>query len=114
MMPACDQTGTPAGLEGLRHFISSTASGSAALMMVRTRASISLRQSPLLLAALFVFLAFAVVSAFALVFVFAVRAVIAFTPIAAIVRSDSCASVRRRSPKFRHSSTTDDVHRTTL
>src|SRR5262245_10759270 len=40
MMPACDHTGTP------RHFHSSTTSGSACLMRLRMRASISPRQSP--------------------------------------------------------------------
>src|SRR5882757_5059107 len=40
MIPACDHTGTP------RHFHSSTTSGSACLMSVRTRASVSPRQSP--------------------------------------------------------------------
>src|SRR5713226_1614355 len=40
MMPACSHTGTP------RHFHSSTTSGTACLMSVRTRASISPRQSP--------------------------------------------------------------------
>src|SRR5690348_12800342 len=39
MMPACDHTGTP------RHFHSSTTSGSASLMRLRTRASVSPRQS---------------------------------------------------------------------
>src|SRR5690348_5834482 len=39
MMPACSHTGTP------RHFHSSTTSGSACLMRVRIRASVSLRQS---------------------------------------------------------------------
>src|SRR6185437_283022 len=40
MIPACDHTGTP------RHFHSSTTSGSACLMSIRTRASVSPRQSP--------------------------------------------------------------------
>src|SRR4249920_696423 len=40
MIPACDHTGTP------RHFHSSTTSGSACLMRLRTRASVSPRQSP--------------------------------------------------------------------
>src|SRR5207237_2579340 len=39
MIPSCDQTGTP------RHFHSSTTSGSACLMRLRTRASVSPRQS---------------------------------------------------------------------
>src|SRR5882757_7775186 len=39
MMPACDHTGTPL------HFHSSTTSGSACLMSIRTRASVSPRQS---------------------------------------------------------------------
>src|ERR1700716_1502698 len=39
MIPACDHTGTPL------HFHSSTTSGSACLMRVRTRASVSPRQS---------------------------------------------------------------------
>src|SRR2546421_3476626 len=39
MIPSCDQTGTPL------HFHSSTTSGSACLMRIRTRASVSLRQS---------------------------------------------------------------------
>src|SRR5215207_7075933 len=39
MMPACSHTGTP------RHFHSSTTSGSASLMRLRTRASVSPRQS---------------------------------------------------------------------
>src|SRR6188472_508546 len=39
MMPACSHTGTPL------HFHSSTTSGSACLMRVRTRASVSPRQS---------------------------------------------------------------------
>src|SRR3546814_8966857 len=38
MMPACDHTGTPL------HFHSSTTSGSACLMRIRTRASVSPRQ----------------------------------------------------------------------
>src|SRR5205809_2922500 len=40
MIPACDHTGTPL------HFHSSTTSGSACLMRIRTRASVSPRQSP--------------------------------------------------------------------
>src|SRR5215510_487884 len=40
MMPACSHTGTPL------HFHSSTTSGSACLMRLRTRASVSPRQSP--------------------------------------------------------------------
>src|SRR5215208_2956441 len=39
IIPACDHTGTPL------HFHSSTASGSACLMSIRTRASVSPRQS---------------------------------------------------------------------
>src|SRR6478736_8248995 len=39
MMPACSHTGTPL------HFHSSTTSGSACLMSIRTRASVSPRQS---------------------------------------------------------------------
>src|SRR6478672_4874997 len=39
MIPACDHTGTPL------HFHSSTTSGSACLMRIRTRASVSPRQS---------------------------------------------------------------------
>src|SRR5271163_2097402 len=39
MIPACDHTGTP------RHFHSSTTSGSACLMRLRTQASVSPRQS---------------------------------------------------------------------
>src|SRR6201991_3093946 len=39
MIPACDQTGTPL------HFHSSTTSGSPSLMSLRTRASVSPRQS---------------------------------------------------------------------
>src|SRR5262245_33001910 len=44
-MPSCDQTGTPSGFDGFRHFTSSTTSGSACLMSVRRRASMSPRQS---------------------------------------------------------------------
>src|SRR5262245_62170759 len=44
MMPSCDQTGTP-GLEALAHFHSSTTPGSACLMVFRTCASVSPRQS---------------------------------------------------------------------
>src|SRR4051812_6042484 len=40
MIPACSHTGTP------RHFHSSTTSGSACLTRLRTRASVSPRQSP--------------------------------------------------------------------
>src|SRR5438874_526240 len=40
MMPSCSHTGTP------RHFHSSTTSGTACLMMLRMRASVSPRQSP--------------------------------------------------------------------
>src|SRR5262245_6152866 len=40
MIPACDHTGTPL------HFHSSITSGSACLMSIRTRASVSPRQSP--------------------------------------------------------------------
>src|SRR5271163_4583673 len=40
MIPACDHAGTPL------HFHSSTTSGSTCLMRVRTRASVSPRQSP--------------------------------------------------------------------
>src|SRR6516225_2235472 len=40
MMPACSHTGTP------RHFHCSTTSGTACLMIARTRASVSPRQSP--------------------------------------------------------------------
>src|ERR671911_423456 len=40
MMPACSHTGTPL------HFHSSTTSGSACLIRLRTRASVSPRQSP--------------------------------------------------------------------
>src|SRR5947208_17063615 len=46
MIPACFHTGTPAGFEGFLHFTSSTTSGSACLMRVRTRESASPRQSP--------------------------------------------------------------------
>src|SRR5690242_10041878 len=46
-MPSCDQTGTPAGFDGFLHFTSSTTSGSASLMSLRTRASIAPRQSPI-------------------------------------------------------------------
>src|SRR5690606_38948150 len=46
MMPSRSHTGTPAGLEGLRHFTVSTIAGSAARMMARSRASISPRQPP--------------------------------------------------------------------
>src|SRR5262245_1993632 len=40
IIPACDHTGTPL------HFHSSTTSGSACLMSIRIRASVSPRQSP--------------------------------------------------------------------
>src|SRR5262245_53526152 len=47
MMPSCSHTGTPSiAFDGFRHFTSSTTSGSACLMMARTRASVSPRQSP--------------------------------------------------------------------
>src|SRR5581483_980832 len=47
MMPSCSQTGTPSiAFDGFLHFTSSTTSGSASLMRVRTRASVSPRQSP--------------------------------------------------------------------
>src|SRR5215475_4205999 len=47
MMPSCSHTGTPSiPFDGLRHFTSSTTPGSACLMMARTRASVSPRQSP--------------------------------------------------------------------
>src|SRR5216117_1967371 len=45
IIPECDHIGTPPGFVGLTHFNSSTASGSACLMRLRTRASISPRQS---------------------------------------------------------------------
>src|SRR5436190_22243261 len=45
-IPACDHTGTPPGYVGFTHFNSSTTSGSACLMRIRTRASVSPRQSP--------------------------------------------------------------------
>src|SRR5213080_1236246 len=46
MMPACDHTGTPAiAFDGFLHFTSSTTSGSACLMSIRIRASVSPRQS---------------------------------------------------------------------
>src|SRR5437773_7217789 len=46
MIPACDHTGTPAiEFDGFLHFTSSTTSGSACLMSVRIRASVSARQS---------------------------------------------------------------------
>src|SRR6185369_10440473 len=46
MIPLCDHTGTPCmPLDGFRHFTSSMTSGSASLMSVRTRESISPRQS---------------------------------------------------------------------
>src|SRR3954470_24023502 len=47
MMPSCSHTGTPSiPFDGFRHFTSSSTSGSACLMMARTRASVSPRQSP--------------------------------------------------------------------
>ncbi len=46
MMPSCDHTGTPVGLEGFFHFASSTASGSASWISARMRPSIPSRQSP--------------------------------------------------------------------
>src|SRR3954454_4762367 len=47
MIPACSHTGTPSiEFDGFRHFTSSTTSGSACLISVRTRLSISPRQSP--------------------------------------------------------------------
>src|SRR3954453_22939729 len=46
MMPSCDHAGTPRiPFDGFRHFTSSTASGSACLISVRTCSSVSLRQS---------------------------------------------------------------------
>src|SRR5206468_2936588 len=46
MIPACDHTGTPdIEFDGFFHFNSSTTSGSACLMSIRIRASVSLRQS---------------------------------------------------------------------
>src|SRR5690242_10482630 len=46
MIPSCDHTGTPRiAFDGFLHFTSSTASGSACLMIIRTRASVSARQS---------------------------------------------------------------------
>src|SRR4051812_40240121 len=45
IIPSCDQTGTPAGLEGFFHFISSIASGSASRIRVRMLASVLTRQS---------------------------------------------------------------------
>src|SRR5262245_40154947 len=46
IIPWCDHTGTPAGLEGFFHFTSSTISGSACLINTRSRESISSCQSP--------------------------------------------------------------------
>src|SRR5215204_3182344 len=47
MRPACSHTGTPSiPFDGFLHFTASTTSGSAALMRLRTRASVSPRQSP--------------------------------------------------------------------
>src|SRR5437899_7868020 len=46
IIPACDHTGTPAiEFDGFLHFTSSTTSGSACLMRIRIRASVSPRQS---------------------------------------------------------------------
>src|SRR6185436_10945822 len=46
MIPSCDHTGTPAiAFDGFLHFTSSTTSGSACLMSIRIRASVSPRQS---------------------------------------------------------------------
>src|SRR5437899_12788833 len=45
MIPSCDHTGTPAGLEGFLHFTSSTTSGSASLISFRIRTISSPRQS---------------------------------------------------------------------
>ena len=46
MIPACSHTGTPnIAFDGFLHFTSSTISGSASLMRLRTRASVSPRQS---------------------------------------------------------------------
>src|SRR5436190_14388745 len=45
MMPSCDQTGVP-GVLGFTHFHSSTTSGSASLMSLRTLPRVSPRQSP--------------------------------------------------------------------
>src|SRR5262245_39276763 len=47
MIPACSHTGTPRiAFDGFLHFTASTTSGSASLISVRTRASVSTRQSP--------------------------------------------------------------------
>ena len=47
MIPSCSHTGTPSiAFDGFLHFTSSTTSGSACLMRLRTRASVSPRQSP--------------------------------------------------------------------
>src|SRR5512145_1457090 len=47
MIPSCSHTGTPSiEFDGFLHFTSSTTSGSACLMIARTRASASPRQSP--------------------------------------------------------------------
>ena len=47
MIPRCSHTGTPdIAFDGFLHFTSSTTSGSASLMRLRTRASVSPRQSP--------------------------------------------------------------------
>src|SRR5437899_12010744 len=46
MIPSCSQTGTPSiAFDGFLHFTSSTTSGSACFMSIRTRASVSPRQS---------------------------------------------------------------------
>src|SRR6266508_4399722 len=46
MIPACSHTGTPnIAFDGFLHFTSSTTPGSACLMRLRTRASVSPRQS---------------------------------------------------------------------
>src|SRR6266568_5228903 len=45
IIPSCDQTGTPSGLEGFFHFTSSIASGSASLIKVRNFAKVAPRQS---------------------------------------------------------------------
>ncbi len=45
-LEACDHTGTPRiAFDGFRHFTASTMSGSAWVMIARTRASVSARQS---------------------------------------------------------------------
>src|SRR4030095_13076858 len=46
MIPACDHTGTPnIEFDGFLHFTSSTTSGSACLLRIRIRTSVSPRQS---------------------------------------------------------------------